>query len=188
LFIAVLGFLFAMPVVAFDASPAQKLFLENQREFNAAVYAHYSENAQHIGQGGFSRATFAVAEAKQSDLEILAELIRERKIKSQIVCRRLTPTACAEKIINQDPGVMPAIRLLPFIQQAEVMKSMSILNTDVANRWKLQLSQLQLLVRDYLGNDFVEFLIGYNDSINIYHYILVSKDRTKVIIISGDSK
>ena len=187
LFIATLTLISVISVLANELSPAQDSFLEKQDEFNKAVYAHYSENAQYIRKGGFSRANFAAIDATQSDLQNLTKLIEKRKIKVQVICRNTAAASCAEKILAKDPSVQPTIVIAPFMQHIETMKSIPIENAAVAERWKSHLNQMQLLVKEHLGNDFVEHLIGYSDSINMYSFILISKDRTKVIVLTGDA-
>lgn len=157
-------------------------FLVKQKDFNRLVYGVYSENVHIAQRGGFSRANFAVLDTTLSDEQQIAALIEKNIVPAaQVVCHRDQPLKCAVAIVNKDIRVLPTIKLANVLQFAEELKLWKL-----SEKWVDQLTQIQLAIKENLGNDFVEYIVGYNDDVELFNYVLISKDRTRAIVLNGE--
>ncbi len=156
-------------------------FLLQQKEFNASVYKLQSENVR-IGQrGSFNRANFAVVDPTHNDEQIIVSLAAKRILPAvQVLCRGQAEK-CAAAIIKKDVIILPKIKAASVLQLSEEFKSWNL--SDV---WTTELTKLEDLIKEHLGNDFVEHVVGYNDDSEIFNYVLLSKDRTRAIVLIGD--
>ena len=157
-------------------------FLMQQKSFNQLVYAVNSENIRFAQRGGFSRANFAVLDTTLSDEQQIATLIEKHILPAaQVVCRRDGPQKCASAIVKKDARVLPTVKLPGVLQFTEELKSWNL-----SEKWVKDLGQIELAIKEHLGNDFVEYVVGYNDGVELFNYVLISKDRTRAIVLNGE--
>lgn len=177
IFSVVVGSITATTAIAAETNP----FLQQQKAFNASVYSAHSENVRIAQRGSFTRANFAVTDSTQNDEQIITALIEKRIVPAaHVLCRR-NVAKCVAAIVNKDVSVLPKIKLAGALQLAEDFKSWNLSET-----WTSELTKIEGQIKEHLGNDFVEYIVGYNDGSEIFNYILVSKDRTRVIVLIGD--
>lgn len=156
-------------------------FLAQQKDFNQLVYSVNAENARIAQRGGFSRANFALLDTTLSDEQNIAALIDKNIVPAaKVVCGRGNAQKCAALIVSKDVKVLPTVKLGGVLHLTEELKSWNL-----SEKWNKDLAQIELAIKEHLGNDLVEYVVGYNDDIELFNLVLISKDRTRAIVLNG---
>lgn len=67
------------------------------------------------------------------------------------------------------------------------MQFIAVLKTwNLSEKWVSELTQIETSIPELIGNDFVEYVVGYSDGLELFNYVLISKDRSRAIVLNGE--